>query len=176
MKINSSTLLIFVMGMIALVGGVLLQNSDTLLAKKPKPPLLEFSLPDELGKSHSISEWKGKIIIINFWATWCPPCLKEIPDFIALQKELSNKEVQFIGIAVEDQQTVKDYLKTININYPILIGGEQAIVLSHKLGNIINAVPFTIIINQQGQIIHRQPGELSREKIIDVVKPLMKNS
>ncbi len=173
MKINLNTILILIAGSIALAGGLVLQNSKALSQTKINTPPLEFSLPDVLGKQHKISEWQGKILIINFWATWCPPCLKEIPEFIKLQNEFGKKGLQFIGIAIEDLQSVKEYLETININYPILIGGEQAIVLSHKLGNIINAVPFTLIINQQGKIIHRQPGELSRKKIEEIIEPLL---
>jgi len=173
MKINLNTILIFIAGIIALAGGLILQNSKALIQTEIKTPPLQFSLPDETGKQHKISDWQGKILIINFWATWCPPCLKEIPEFIELQKEFDKKGVQFIGIAVEDVQSVKEYLETININYPILIGGEKAIVLSHQLGNIVNAVPFTLIVNQQGQIIHRQPGELSKEKIRETIEPLL---
>lgn len=176
MKINFNTILILIAGVIALTGGLILQNSKAFFTQtKAKTPLLEFSLPDDSDKLRRISEWQGSILIINFWATWCPPCLKEIPEFIKLQKEFDEKGVQFIGIAVEDKQAVKDYLKSININYPILIGGEQAIVLSHKLGNIVNAVPFTLIIDQQGQIVHRQPGELSRKKIKEIIEPLILN-
>ena len=173
MKINVNTILILIAGIIALAGGLALQNSKMLSQTKAEPAPLQFSLPDVSGKQHKMSEWQGKILIINFWATWCPPCLKEIPEFINLQKEFGNKGLQFIGIAVDDLQSVKEYLKTININYPMLIGGEQAIVLSHKLGNIVNAVPFTLIINQQGLIVHRQPGELSNEKIIEIIEPLI---
>ncbi len=81
--------------------------------------------------------------------------------------------MQFIGIAIEDKQSVVEYLKTININYPILIGEDEGISLSYQLGNIINAVPFTLLVNKQGQIIHRQPGEISRDDILEIIKPLI---
>ncbi len=169
---KKNTLLILFVAVFALLCGIFTQR--LMSYEQPKPsPLLEFSLPNVSGKQHSISEWQGKIRIINFWATWCPPCLKEIPEFIKLQKQFKDKGLQFIGIAIEDKQAVEEYIKTININYPMLIGGDQAIALSHQLGNIINAVPFTLIVNRQGQIIHRHPGELSKEKILEVITPLM---
>ena len=84
-------------------------------------PLPEFSLPDTTGTIHSISEWQGKILVINFWATWCPPCLKEIPEFIQLQAEYADQNVQLIGIAIDEPELVDDYISFININYPILI-------------------------------------------------------
>ena len=167
-------LILILAAAIALAGGVYVKNQLTATESRKQPaPQLNFSLADLSGKTRNISEWHGKILIINFWATWCPPCLKEIPEFISLQQELASKNVQFIGIAIEEKQAVSEYLKTININYPILIGGDAGITLSQQLGNIVNAVPFSIIVNQQGQVIHRHPGELTREKLIEFLQPLM---
>jgi len=146
------------------------------VAKQPMIKMLDFSLPDTQGVQHHISEWQGKILIINFWATWCPPCLKEIPEFINLQTELSTSNVQFIGIAIEDLEPVQQYLAKTPVNYPILIGGDAAISLSRQLGNIVNAVPFTLIVNPQGQVIHRHPGELSRKKLLEIIAPLLANT
>ena len=83
-----------------------------------------FSLPDASEKMHTISEWQGKTLVINFWATWCQPCLKEIPEFIQLQTKYEKKNVQFIGIAIDELPAVIRYKNTIPINYPILISGE----------------------------------------------------
>ena len=121
-----------------------------------------------------MSEWQGKIRVINFWATWCPPCLKEIPEFIALQEQYATKGLQFIGIAIDDQDPVGEYLATIKINYPILISGDTGIGLAHQLGNIVDAVPFTVVVNQQGQIIYRHQGEFSKEQILKIIEPLLK--
>ncbi len=126
------------------------------------------------GDQRNVSEWQGKILVINFWATWCPPCRKEIPEFVALQEQYGDKGLQFVGIAIEDREPVSEYLNTIKINYPILIGGDKGIALAQQLGNIINAVPFTIVVNPQGQVIHRQPGEFSREKVLEIISPLMR--
>ena len=167
-----NTLLIVIAAGIALAAGMFVQRLPVTQQLDPNVPAIDFSLPDLTGKQRNINEWQGKIRIINFWATWCPPCLKEIPEFIKLQNS-HNKDLQFIGIAIDDKQAVEEYLETININYPMLISGDEGIALSHQLGNVINAVPFTIIVNQQGQIIHRQPGELSNEKIIEIITPLI---
>jgi len=170
---QQNTILIFFVSALALVGGIFVQTLSVKNETNTTVPALEINLPDSTGKQRSISEWKGKIQIINFWATWCPPCLKEIPEFIKLQAEYKDKNVQFIGIAIEDQAAVEQYLKTTQVNYPMLIAGDYGISLSQQLGNIVNAVPFTMIVNQQGQIIHRQPGELSNKKIIEIITPLL---
>jgi alkyl hydroperoxide reductase subunit AhpC len=96
-----------------------------------------------------------------------------MPEFIHWQQAYQAENVQFIGIAIDDKQAVSDYLKTIPINYPILIAGDEGSPLSQQLGNIINAVPFTVIVNQAGQIVHRQPGELSKQQFLDVLQPLL---
>ena len=148
-----------------------LQSQKTPQMQQPIP-LMEFSLADISGNIHSISEWQGKILIINFWATWCPPCLKEIPEFIELQSEYAEQNVQFIGIAIDKPHLVDDYLSFIDINYPILIAETEGGRLSHKLGNTFDAIPYTIIVNQQSQIIFRHPGELSKQKLHELIDPL----
>lgn len=165
--------LIIVAALLALGGGMLTRTLITPAGQTGPTTLPDFNLPDVAGNQHAISEWQGKIRIINFWATWCPPCIKEIPEFVALQEQYAAKGVQFIGIAIDDQEPVETYLAANKINYPMLLGGVTGIALAHQLGNNIDAVPFTLVVNQQGQIIHRQPGEFSREQITAVLAPLL---
>lgn len=165
--------IIIIAAVIALVGGIAVQRFLPPPEETGDTSLPDFNLPDLSGNQHNISEWRGKILILNFWATWCPPCRKEIPEFIVLQKEYSAKSVQIIGIALEEQQPIVEYASSAHINYPILIGGDDGVALAHRLGNSIDAIPYTIVVNQQGQIIHRHPGEFSKEQVLEIINPLL---
>lgn len=167
-------LLILLVAGIALTAGILLQQHNLPAGGVEKAePALQFSFPDMDGRVQAVSQWRDKILVINFWATWCPPCLKEIPEFIQWQQAYRAKNLQFVGIAIDDRESVADYLQRVAVNYPLLIAGDEGSVLAHQLGNIINAVPFTVIVDQQGQIVHRQPGELTKEQFLRVVEPLL---
>ena len=165
--------LIIIVAIFALGGGILVRGFLAPAEQTSPTSLPDFNLPDVSGKQHNISEWQGKIRVINFWATWCPPCLKEIPEFIALQEQYAAKGLQFIGIAIDDQEPVEKYLSSTKVNYPILIGGVAGIALAQQLGNSLDAVPFTLVVNKQGHIIHRQSGEFSKEQITKIITPLL---
>lgn len=165
--------LISIAALIALGLGMATRHFSVAAKPTDMSALPEFSLSDLSGLQHPISEWQGKVLVINFWATWCPPCLKEISDFIALQEQYKAKGLQFIGIALEDKESVAQYFATTKINYPILLGEDTGIALAHQLGNIIDAVPYTLVIDRQGKIIHRQPGEFSKERLMEFIGPLL---
>lgn len=165
-------LLIILVALIALAAGALLRVRD--LADMPATPVqLDFNFPDVTGQPQSVKQWQGKILVINFWATWCPPCLQEIPEFVRWQQEFKADGVQFIGIALDEQNAVAEYLQKVQINYPILIAGDAGAMLAQQWGNIINAVPFTVIVDAQGRIVHRQPGEMDRQQFLQVLQPLL---
>ncbi len=133
----------------------------------------DFSLPDVDGKMRSISEWDGKVTVVNFWATWCPPCRREIPAFIELQETYENQGLQFIGVAIDSLEKVQDFIDTMGINYPTLIGENKAIEISNDYGNQFSALPYTAIINRQGNITFVKRGELTREQVEKQIKPLL---
>jgi peroxiredoxin len=127
---------------------------------QPRPG---FQLKDTQGKLRDISEWDGKILVINFWATWCPPCVREMPMFVEMQDTHAGQDLQFVGVAIDDQAKVRDFMDTMGVNYPMLIGSSDAIAIAKQYGNRFGALPYTVIVDRQGVIRYTQRGELLRE-------------
>ncbi len=148
------------------------QRRTAQSANPPRPP---FALPDTAGVSRHIKTWDGKVLVVNFWATWCGPCLREIPAFIELQKKYGAKGVQFVGVAFDDLEAIQGFSANskIRFNYPILVGEDEAMTIAATYGNVIGALPYTVIIDRQGKIIHGQIGEISRRAVEDIIKPLL---
>lgn len=131
------------------------------------------TLPDLQGKNQPISQWRGNVIVVNFWATWCEPCRDEIPEFIELQEKFNDKGLVFIGIAVDQQERAAAFSKEVGINYPVLVGDLKAMELAGAAGNRQGALPFTVIIDRGGKIIGTKLGRLSQSKLESMVKPLL---
>jgi len=139
-------------------------------ANKLRP---EFSLPDLEGRLRQVSEWDGKVLVVNFWATWCPPCRKEMPAFIALQEKYAAQGLQFIGIALDETDKVQDFVDTLGVEYPILVGGKQAERVSVAYGNRFGALPYTVIIDKNKNIINMHRGELTQAQAEQQIKHLL---
>jgi thiol-disulfide isomerase/thioredoxin len=122
-------------------------------------------LPDPDGREQALAQWRGKVLVVNFWATWCAPCREEMPQFVAAQARDGAKGVQFVGIAVDDVEKVRVFAREIGLNYPTLIGGFGAIELSRTLGNDLAALPFTIVLDRRGRVVHTQLGPLKAARL-----------
>ena len=133
----------------------------------------EFSLADLQGKVHDIKEWDGKVLVINFWATWCPPCRKELPAFVELQEKYAAKGLQFVGVAVDTPQNVSDFVDTYGVNYPMLVAELEAIDIGKKYGNRFGALPYTVIVDRSGKIVFVHRGELPKEIAEKSILPLL---
>jgi thiol-disulfide isomerase/thioredoxin len=134
----------------------------------------EFSLSDLQGKVHKLSDYRGKVVVLNFWDTWCGPCRQEIPGFIALQEQLGADGLQLLGVALgqEGAARVKDYASRTGINYPILILGDDKSILTEYGG--INSIPATFIIDRKGYIADQHTGYLSRSAFEGLIKPVLR--
>ena len=132
-----------------------------------------FNLPDMRGNLHDIAEWDGMVLVINFWATWCPPCREEIPEFIRLQKAYEDKGLQFIGIALQRAEDVQEFVQELGINYPILVGEEEVMRVAKNYGNYLGALPYTVIIDRQSRITLTKRGPLLLEAAEQAIIPLL---
>lgn len=114
------------------------------------------------GQEHALDDYRGKLVVLNFWATWCGPCLHEIPALIKVQTAYGARGVQLLGPAVDDPDEVKAQAAKLGFNYPVFVGESDAMLdLMTQLGNSAGALPFSVVIGPDGQIISRQLGEFA---------------
>ena len=125
----------------------------------------DFTLMDLDGNEISLSDFNRKVLILNFWATWCPPCREEIPDFVEVYNEYESKDVQFIGVSNEDISTLKSFVEDYDISYPILI--DDANIMG-KWG--ISAIPTTFVFDKNGQIIFKNVGMMTGEQLKNIIE------
>lgn len=130
-----------------------------------------FSLPDTSGQTRSVQEWDGKVLVINFWATWCPPCREEIPEFVALQRKYAGRGLQFVGIAIDEREAVVPFMEAVGINYPVLLGQLTGVELSRDYGNRWGALPYTAVIDREGHIVFVKPGALTHREMEQEILP-----
>ena len=127
--------------------------------------LWQLSFPDVQGQPQALSQWRGKTLVLNFWATWCAPCREEIPDLMAIRSEYAAKSVEIVGIAIDNAQAVAPYARQMKITYPVLIGEGEALAMARALGNPSGALPYTVIIAPDGTVLMRHLGRLPKAKL-----------
>ena len=138
--------------------------------------LLAASLPDLSGQKRHLSEWNGRVVLCNFWATWCAPCREEIPMLDALRGEFSSYGFEVVGIAVDNVAKVKEFAAMYRISYPILIAEADGLDLMRKLGNTAGALPFTVILGRNSRILSRKLGILRKPEITIEIKKIVSES
>lgn len=132
--------------------------------------LLALSLPDPEGKPQALRQWQGKVLVINFWATWCPPCKEEMPEFSKINDEQAANNVQFVGISIDTADKVRDFQKTLKVGYPLLIAPLDTLDLSFDLGNRAKALPFTVILRPNGAIQQTKLGKFATADLESAIK------
>jgi thiol-disulfide isomerase/thioredoxin len=157
---------------VALAAGI---TAGVVLRQSPAPPLdggslLAITLPDAEGNAQALAQFRGKVVVVNFWATWCAPCREEMPLFVKAQEEHGARGLQFVGIAVDDADKVRQFAKEIGLNYPTLIGGYGAMELSKSLGNTIMALPFTVVVDRSGNVLVNHLGPIKAPQLDRILK------
>lgn len=125
--------------------------------------LFALRLPDSEDREQTLAQWRGKVLVVNFWATWCPPCRKEIPDFSALSQELAGAGVQFVGLSIDEAAAVREFDERFKVPYPLLIAAPDVLGLSTRFGNASQGLPFTVLIDRQGRVRYTRLGLVQRE-------------
>jgi thiol-disulfide isomerase/thioredoxin len=131
--------------------------------KKIPEQLPEITMPDTQGVTHKLSDWKGHPLMVNFWATWCDPCRREIPLLKRLRKERAGESLEIVGIAVDFRDAVIQYARSIGIDYPVLIGEKDGIAAIDAFG-MESVFPFTVFADKQGRILTVKVGELHSDE------------
>ncbi len=153
---------------LALLAGVFSSQwiSQTGLASDPSIKAFfanSWQTPD--GKSVNSENWRQKVLIVNFWASWCPPCVEEMPTLDKIAQEYATKNVLIVGIGIDSPSNIREFLLKTPVSYPIVIGGLEGSNLAKQMGNAQGALPYTVIINSKGKAIFTKLGKISEEEL-----------
>ena len=166
-------IIITLISLLALLAGVFSSHwiSKTELASEPAIKAFfanPWKTPD--GKAVNSADWQGKVLVVNFWASWCPPCVEEMPTLDLLQKAFLQENVLFVGIGIDSPSNIREFLEKTPVSYSILIGGLEGSALSKQMGNAQGALPFTVIINSKGKAVYSNLGTISEDELRKAIK------
>lgn len=181
MKSSTRNTLIIAVAAVAALGGYLAQRAIApppvagapQVARDAGAPIVALTLPDSNGTSQALSQWRGKVLVVNFWATWCPPCLHEIPEFSAVSRRFAEAPVQFVGIGIDQPDNVRKFAEENKVPYPLLIAPLQALTVTSALGNASQALPFTAIFDRQGELDFVKLGTLNEAELEGKIRALL---
>ena len=132
-------------------------------------------LTDIKGQAQGIDQWRGKVLVLNYWATWCHPCREEMPGFSRLQDKYRDKGVQFVGISIDTAEKIIEFQKETPVNYPLLIGDMAIMRSSAEFGNDRQALPFTAVLNRDGRLAMTRLGRWTESdlelKLLGLISP-----
>lgn len=143
-------------------------SASPAVAAAPADPaalLLSQSLNDAAGKPQSLAQFKGKPLLVNFWAPWCGPCVREMPELSALADELKSKNIQVVGIGIDTPTNILEFTTKYKIAYPIFVGGMDATDWSRQLGNKNGGLPYTVLIGTDGKVAKTYLGSLKFDEL-----------
>lgn len=158
----------------ALVGGVV--GALALQSATGAAELLVARFPDLSGRTHQLSEWggDGRGLVCNFWAPWCEPCREELPLLDATWREYAPRRLRIVGIAIDTAPNVREYLKVVNVGYPVLVGEAGALALMRSLGNRAGALPFTVLLDAAGRVRQTKLGAFTRQELHSGITALLR--
>lgn len=154
-----------------LAAGIVAKNGFGPVGRDDRP----WALPDLDGRPHNLNDWQGRVVVLHFWATWCANCVEEWGELNAAQQALGPAGLQIVGAALdEDAGALKAFLAGHPADYPILFGADHGSLLSERLGNREQLLPFTVIFDRHGHPVFSQIGRFSRDELAAIVSPLLR--
>ena len=156
----------------ALAGG--LAGALALQAQSGAADLLAAPFRDLSGAKRTLREWQGRVLVCNFWATWCAPCREEIPMLVAVRGAFAAKGAEVVGIGIDQTSKIDEFAMAYGITYPVLIADESAMELMSRLGNGPGGLPYTVVLDRLGAVVHRRLGALARAELEEVLKGLLR--
>lgn len=142
----------------------------------PVQAFYSAKFPDSRGSMQALNQWRGKVIVVNFWATWCPPCRAEIPELSELQDMYTKQGLIILGIATDDVDKIHDFSMSTKVSYPLLAGDSDNMSLSASMGNKDLVLPFTVVIDQDGHIVKTFLGRINKSSLEETLLPLLRNT
>jgi thiol-disulfide isomerase/thioredoxin len=174
--------LLLMLGIIGLVSLIIGLGASYLRHQESSNPLpngvyeefLSTQWNDPSGQAIDMKDWGNKILVINFWASWCPPCVEEMPLLAKMQDNVDPKKGQVIGIAIDSPSAVREFLAKTPVPYQIAIGGLEGSNWGKKLGNTQGALPYTVVIDQKGNKLFMKLGKLSEDDVNNTILKALK--
>ncbi|MDB5796726.1 MAG: TlpA family protein disulfide reductase [Paucimonas sp.] len=127
--------------------------------------LLAQSLPNPKGEQVRLDQYRGRPLLVNFWATWCPPCVEEMPELNLLQKEIGAAKLQIVGIGIDSPSNIVEFAAKQKIDYPLLVAGTSGTELSRQLGNKAGGLPYTVLLDGAGRVRKQYLGRLKMDEL-----------
>lgn len=131
----------------------------------PVSALFAQSMNDTLGKAQALAQWKGKALVVNFWAPWCAPCVEEMPELESLARESAAKNINIIGIGIDSPSNIAEFAGKHKISYPLYVAGMSGTDLSRQFGNTAGGLPYTVLIGADGQVKKTYLGRLKFDEL-----------
>ena len=156
----------------ALAGAVV--GAFSLQSRSGAADLLAAEFHDLAGQPRRLRDWVGKPLLVNFWATWCAPCREEMPLLSVANEQYAAKRLQIVGIGIDSGANIAEFVKSVQIAYPILVAGSAAIDLMRKLGNTAGGLPYTIVLEPSGAVVGRKLGPYSQRELTAVLDGLLR--
>ena len=139
----------------------------TVLAEPPSSaPLFAATMTDLQDKPAELARYRGRPLVVNFWARWCGPCREEIPQLVSERARLKDQGLEVIGIAIEDNtESVRDFAKAYEMDYPVLLAKDQGIALMQTLGNTRAGLPYTLVLDRNGNVVTSKLGPMKKDEM-----------